>query len=165
VILAQETGEQAVVLLLASPSAVGLYNLSPRACLGHKFAISSAPDGLLRAAGSALKKANQALADKEAAQNVLNPPTNEKDPSSKKAAEQETGEVQWIAAARRPDTASLKTAFPQARWLGPDQEVPPGDLFLLCALVSRLEAEKARQGLLLSEGPQKSGLVTLVERI
>jgi hypothetical protein len=163
VILAQETGEQAVALLLASPSAVGLYNLSPRACLSHKLAVSSAPDGLLKAAFSALKKADESLAGQGLEEDTASEETSPASPGNRM--EPKDGKVQWIAAALRPDPAALKAAFPGARWLGADHTVPPGDLFLLSALIGRLEVEKAHRGLLLSEGSQRSGLVTLVERV
>lgn len=138
VLLAQEAGDQVVVLLLASPAAVGTHNLSPMARLDLRFALSSAPAGLLKSARTALDKADK---------------------------EQEPAEIQWIASARRLEPAALKAAFPSAQVLAPGADTPVADLFLLHALVSRLVEEKAGWGLLLSEGPQKSGLVTRVERI
>ncbi len=150
VLLAQETGDQLVVLLLASPSAVGLYNLSPRACLRHKLAVSGAPGGLLQAARAALQKASQKPA--------------EEDPAGEGESKRETITVQWLAAARRMGAAQ-DAAFPGARWVTPSAEIPPGDLFLLHALVKRLEEEKEQYGLLISEGPYRSGQATLLERI
>ncbi len=149
VLLAQETGDQAVALLLASPAVVGIYNLSPRARISRKLALSSAPDGLLKAACIALNKP------------VRETPVPDADQPN-------PADVQWLAAAKRlapAQSPSQDEYFPGARWLLPGKELPPGDLFLLCALVDRLEGEKAQRGLLLSEGPQKSGLVTVVERI
>jgi len=146
VLLAQETAGQAVVLLLASPGAVGVYNLSPKARIGQKLALSSAPNGLLKAACVALNKV-----DRESAEQDAEPPG--------------AVNMQWLASAKRLDAPSAEEIFPGARWVKPGEETPPGDLFLLRALVTRLEEEKAQRGLLLSEGPQKSGLVTLVERI
>jgi len=151
VILAQETGDQVVALLLASPDAVGIYNLSPRARLGQKLTLSSAPGGLLAAASAVLEKADGSPADRSLA--------------DQEAVDQGSTEIQWVAAARQPEADSINASFRAARWLGSDKEVPPGDLFLLCALVGQLEEDKAQRGLLLSEGPQKSGLVTLVERV
>jgi hypothetical protein len=143
VLLAQETGDQAVVLLLASPAVVGEYNLSAQVRIQRKLALSSIPDGLLTSAWAALSK-----------------------PGQEESEQPNVAGVQWLAAAKRlwqPSPAG--DSFPGAKWIQPDKELPPGDLFLLSALADRLEAEKAQRGLLLSEGPQKSGLVTLVERI
>jgi hypothetical protein len=44
-------------------------------------------------------------------------------------------------------------------------DVRSGDYFLLATLADTLEAEQEGCGLLISEGPQKSGLVTLFERV
>jgi len=134
VILAQETGEQAAALLLASPAAVGRYNLVPRARVGAKLALSSTPNGLLAAARAALESAGQ-----------------------------EMGDVRMLAAARRINTTG--DPFPGAQWISPGPELPSGDFFLLAELVKRLEQEKQQCGLLISTGPQKSGLVTLLERV
>jgi hypothetical protein len=180
VILAQETSGQVVTMLLASPSAVGIYNLSPRACLGHKLAVSSAPDGLLKTAFLALKKADEVAARVRAEQDAAElsveetstPPAGQApiimQPSNypdKKSEPEAAGKVQWIAGARRPDPDALKAAFPGASWLDSGQAVPPGDLFLLSALVGRLEEKQDKRGLLVSVGSQRSGLVTLVERV
>jgi hypothetical protein len=139
VLLAQEAGDQAILLLLASPAAVGTYNLSPYARLDQKFTLSSAPDGLLQNARAGLEKADQGRDDPV--------------------------EIQYLASARRLEQAEFRAAFPSALWLGPDGQTPAADLFLLQALASRLVQEKARWGLLLSEGPLKSGLATRVERV
>lgn len=129
VILAQEAGGEAELLLLASQEAVQNGHLVPIARIGFKRAVSAVPDGLLPAAQSALAAAGQP-------------------------------DIQWLAAARQIAAGS---AFSAAQWLYPGADLPSGDLFLFSALAARLAQENARYGLLVSEGPQKSGLVTLLE--
>lgn len=150
VVLAQESGDQVAACLLASPTPVGIYNLSPRAAIRCKLALSSAPGGLLKAAAAALRHANREDADQG--------------PAGPGAAE-----VDWLAALSwlEPSSQAIspEDGFPAARWLDPEQQDPAGDLFLLLALLDRLEEEKARWGLLLSEGQQRSGLATCLERI
>lgn len=53
--------------------------------------------------------------------------------------------------------------FPGAQWLLPGPNLPGGDLFLLAGLVIHLDDDQQSRGLLLSSGPQKSGLVTMLE--
>jgi hypothetical protein len=150
VILAQECGGQVVACLLASPALVGIYNLSPQAVIRRKLASSSADGGLIKAAATALPHAGR--------------DGDEPEPAGPCAAE-----VEWLAASSRPEPSSQaissEDGFPAARWLDLDPEDPTGDLFLLLALLNRLGKEKARWGLLLSEGRQRSGLATCLERI
>jgi hypothetical protein len=151
VIVAQETGGQVCALLLASPVVVGRHNLSPQARVARKFSLSSRPGGLIPAAMAALEKADrleaeQATEDEVAASELPQP-----------------GVVQWCATARKglPGMES----FRGAQWLLPGGDLPSGDLFLLAALSARLAESKAPRGMLLSEGSQKAGLATVLERV
>ncbi len=150
VILAQESNGQVVAFLLSSPTPVGIYNLSPRAVIRRKLALSSADGGLIKAAATALP---HAIRDGD-----------EPEPAGPCAAE-----VEWLAASSRPEPLSQaippEDGFPAARWLDLAPEDPTGDLFLLLALINHMAKEKARSGLLLSEGQQRSGLATCLERI
>ncbi|HEX9018505.1 MAG TPA: hypothetical protein VF806_04935 [Anaerolineaceae bacterium] len=76
---------------------------------------------------------------------------------------QAASEIAWLGASRRFNGA--QQAFPAARWVGLGPQTPAGDLFVFAALVDCLVTEKSAAGLLVSEGPQKSGLATLVERV
>jgi len=133
ILLAQEVGGQAVLLMLASPSAVGRHNLSPRVRIGPLFSLNAGKGGLA-AARAALERKG------------LDP-----------------GAVQWLAASRALETPSANSAFPAAQRLQPAGDVLAADLFLFNAIADRLE--KGKLALLLSLGPQRSGLGTLVERI
>lgn len=86
--------------------------------------------------------------------------------AAKKSLEQVGQELDGLAflAAARPARA-LANLFPGAQWILPGADLPSGDLFLLAALLQRLEGEQRKCGLLLSSGPQKSGLATLLERL
>lgn len=134
ILLGQETGGRAVLLLLASPAAVGRHNLAPRVRVGPRLSLGGTGGGLTAAARAALENAGLDLQ-----------------------------QIEWLAAGRKLEARPAAPAFPSARWLLPDDRTPGGDLFLFSALADRLEKEKL--ALLLSQGPQKSGLVTLVERV
>jgi hypothetical protein len=134
VLLAQETGGQAVILLLASPAIARSQGTAPRARIGLKLALSSKPDGLLKAAREAWEKSGR-----------------------------EPGDVRWLTSARRPANPSA-TPFSAARWLDVDRKLPTGDLFMLAALAKRLAEGDSGAGLLYSDGQAKSGLVTFLER-
>lgn len=159
VVLAQETGGQVVILLLASPAVVGVYNLSPRAVIRQKLVLSSASAGLVQAAWNALQKARPEDAAQE----------QEEAGSETTTGDDPAAGILWLAAAKRLEglaaAGSPGGPFPGARWLQPGPNTAPGDLFFLLALLDCLEAQNAPRGLLLSEGPLKSGLGTLLERV
>jgi hypothetical protein len=153
VLLAQEAGDQVAALLLASPAAVGNHHLAPRARLDRKMAISSLPDGLLNAARAGLGREEPGQDREKPAEN--SPPQSD---------------IQWLAMAGRNDLPAfqpqaLREVFPAALRLDLPAGTPSADLFLLKALVERLEDRQAQHGLLVSQGPQRSGLATFVERI
>jgi|GEM_PF-1263135 len=141
ILLSQVSGERVTALLLASPAAVGRYNLAPRARIAACFSIgldskqrAGSPEAFLETARSVIEKSGEDLAD-----------------------------VHLLAAERLPANKAVNKGFPSASWL--NSSVRGGDYALLHALVSRLEEEKQRFGLLLSTGPQSTGLATLVERV
>ena len=135
VILAQESGDQVSALLIGSPAAVEESSAAPRLRIANKLVLSSRPNGLSSAIAAVLTKAGQ-------------------DPAG----------VHLIASARQPAQAAGEKAFANARWLTPGGEIHAGDYFLLPALADALEAGQGQRGLLVSEGPQKSSLVTVFER-
>lgn len=141
ILLSQVSGDRVAALLLASPAAVGRYNLAPRARIAACFSIgldskqrAGSPEAFLESGRSVIEKNGEDLA-----------------------------EVHLLAAERPPSNKAVGEVFPSASWLNPS--VRGGDYALLDALVSRLEEEKQHFGLLLSTGPQNTGLATLVERV
>lgn len=169
--------EQAGALLLAGPAAVGRYNLAPRARAAALLAVNAAQGGLLASARAGLhqlaereRARRQPLPSKPAGQHLLPLP---QDFNSGAAAPAQDApeperfdlplpeEITWLASAAQAD--GLQDHFPRAQWAA-DGPPATGALLLLIGLLSALEARSDDCGLLLSSGPQETGLITLLER-
>jgi hypothetical protein len=168
--------EQAGALLLASPAAIGRHNLGPRARIAAALSISAGQGGLLSAASTALKHlsdreraARQPLpANKNSQQHILPLPDQFESDQPGEEIEPERfdlpslDEISWLASAA--PNGDLSTCFPQARWLK-DRPPAAGAVLILNGLLSTLEHHPDQWGLLVSSGPQETGLATLIERI
>ncbi len=139
-IFGQQDASGASLGLLASPTAVGRYNLMPRARLDARLALNPG-------------KRSQTLA---ALYQVLE--RRDLEPHS----------TAWFAACSDVGLDELQEdhhTFPDARWLTPPARPQAGVTFRLAQLVEKLEEENAGQGLLISAQPGQPVLATLVQRI
>jgi len=128
--------EGAAVLLLASPSAVGKYNIAPRA----RFALH------LNLAGndSSLYPAVQ---------------------SSIEATGEDPREVFWLASQGQPAPGSPKDSFPNIQQISRDPVRPGFGSLLLNRLVDQLETSRHRFGLWVSKEAGQPYQVTVMERL
>lgn len=135
-VLIEETQSGYTLLVLGSPKAVGKYNLPPRARLGpYRFV----PDGET-SVFSVVREFVQ---------------TSGMDPN----------EVQRIAAPGLQAQEDLDTNFPYARLLLDNFHKDETSFSILSTLVSQLETDRLRLGLLCSKHTRQPSLVTLVERL
>ena len=136
VLLGQQSGELALVLLLASQSAMDQHHLVGRATIDGRADLNRRPDGFVKAAARRLSAAGRSPAD-----------------------------IRMIASPVPLTAAEVKAALPSAKGLLSGSGPQTGDLFLFDRLVSALEDSHQSHGLLISTGPHGSGLATWVERI
>ncbi len=136
----QQDASGASLALLASPNAVGRYNLMPRARLEARLAANP------ERRAQTLPALYQALERRD-----LDP-----DATALFAA---CSDVQLDELQQDHHT------FPDGRWLPPPARPQAGVTFRLAQLVEKLEEEQAHQGLLISALPGQPVLATLVQRI
>lgn len=159
IVLGQSWENQSTALLLSSPSAVGRYNLLPKARISARFSISAAPDTVLGETAAAI----QALAARQA--KTEDEPEEDEFPTP--------DHIHWIASTLPGhDKINLAEHFSQARWLPAESPAAGGgDCFLLNGLLHALEENRQQWGLLISAAAQQTGnlpittLVSLIERL
>lgn len=148
----QLSQDHLIMLLLASPQAVGRHNLAPQV----RFARMRSLNG--RAAGFA--ETLRELSAPDPVEEDQQENTENESPKSSTPLP-----IRWLGAARPVAGLVVNDIFPGADWVGPDPETPAGDLFVLGRLLERLAEQKDRCGVWLTEGPQTVRLATLIERI
>lgn len=139
-LVGQQNATAAGLGLLASPEAVGRYNLMPRARLAGRLALN--PSGWQEVLAAVCRAFAQP----------------ELDPTA----------TTWLAACNDAEPAGLQSdsaSFPEARWLPPPAHARAGVAARLVELVQTLEEQNAPQGLLLSSLPGRPALVTRIERL
>jgi len=159
IVLGQSWESQSTALLLSSPSAVGRYNLLPKARFSARFSINAAPDKVPGEAAAAIQTlvSRQAKTEEEPAEDEFPTPDH----------------IHWIASALPGhDKINLAEHFSQAHWLPAESSAAGGgDCFLLNRLLHTLEENRQQWGLLLSAGARQTGnlpvttLVSLIERL
>ncbi len=152
-VVGQTTQGQEAALLLASPTAVGRYNAVPTARLAACLSVNTREKGLLPAVQAALERHARALV-RQATETVdgEEPEQGEDFPKIE--------EIKLLAGSA--GAAGLAETFPQAEWV----EGQPGGIYAqLDGLAAALESKQENWGLLISQGPHDSGLVTLVQRV
>jgi hypothetical protein len=126
----------AAVLLLASPSAVGKYNITPRARFALHLNLAGSVPSLYPAVQSSIETAGE-------------------DPR----------EVFWLTDQGQPAPGSQNDSFPNIQQISPDPVLPGFGSLLLNRLVDQLERSRHRFGLWVSKEAGQPYLVTLMERL
>jgi hypothetical protein len=160
-------------LLLGSPTAIGRYNLMARGRMALRLSMGAGPQEFLAAAGSVL--ASRSRVAREAYQRRAETLARALaaggiDPSSQEAEDEidllpVPEEVRWLASSFPFEAEAVQQVFPQARRLIALPPAPPGDFFLLDALLKALANSRTQWGMLLSPAPGGAALASLVEKI
>ncbi len=169
VLVGQEWQHHTAAALLASPAAVGKYNLLPLVRIDSRLTLPAEPERWASSLRTILQKRAQSALEKiraaEQAVAQATPYEAESVPEVQAAEALPIPEaIHWLAASQSIDPQAVEAAFPQARRLVALPPAPPGAFFLLAALLKALENSRTRWGVLLSGAQQGAALATVIER-
>ena len=169
VLLGQEWQHHTAAVLLASPAAVGKYNLLPLARIESRLTLPAEPERWASSLRVILQKRAQLALEKiRAAEQAVAQSTPYEAESVPEVQAADIlpipEEINWLATSQPIDPQPIEAAFPHARRLVALPPAPPGAIFLLAALLKALENSRTRWGVLLSDAQQGAALTTVIER-
>ncbi len=163
VLLGQTWENHACGLLVASTHATGRDNLLPAARIAARLTFHGLQaETLFPVINNWMQKTLHNAEEKREAAQKNGEEAEDAEPIALPTAQ----EVAWVACGDLIDLDALAQTFPKARRLAALPPAPPGDLFLLTALLRALLHTRERWGWLISiDAARGAALATLIERV